>query len=228
MNDIIQHLPELISGLGVTLALMFSALVPAIILALLLTPAARSKHLWLSLPVDGFIFFMRGTPLLVQIFLIYYGSAQFEWVRASFLWVALREPFACATIALALNSCAYTIVLLKGAIQSVPREEITACYALGMSQFLTFWRITLPRAIRIILPAYSNEVVIILKSTSLANTITILDLMGVTNKIAGETYAVIPFLFIAGAIYLALNFVILSAFRSLEKRANVYLYQASQ
>jgi arginine transport system permease protein len=221
--NFIQYLPELMSGLITTVLLMIASLAPAILLAVLLTPASLSKRLWLQLPVDVFIFFMRGTPLLVQIFLIYYGSAQFEWIRASFLWVALREPFACAAIALALNSCAYTIVLLKGAIQSVPKGEITACYALGMSHFLTLRRITFPRAIRIVLPAYSNEVVIILKATSLASTITILDLMGVTNRIAAETYAIIPLLFIAGGIYLTLNVAIMSVFKVLEKKAHAYL-----
>jgi arginine transport system permease protein len=223
--NFIQYYPQLLNGILITLTLMSVALISAAILSLILTPATLSKNLWLKLPVDAFVFFIRGTPLLVQIFLIYYGSAQFEWVRSSFLWIVLREPFACAAIALALNSCAYTIVLLKGAIESAPKDEITACYALGMSQTQTFLRITLPRAIRLVLPAYSNEVIIILKATSLASTITILDLMGATNALAAKTYATIPFLLLAGAIYLLMNIMIMSVFSVMEKRANRYLLQ---
>src|SRR5262249_7460180 len=159
--------------------LMLCSLMLGLILALLMTLGLLSKRCYLVIPIKLYLFFLRGTPLLVQIFLIYYGSAQFDWLKASPLWNIFQNPFLCAVLALAFNTSAYTTVLLKGAIDSVPENEVIACTALGMSKLLMFRRIILPRAIRIALPAYSNEVIMILKGTSLASTITILDLMGV-------------------------------------------------
>lgn len=220
---IYEHLPDLLEGTGITILLMLCSLTFGAILALTMTFMITSKKIFLKAPIHLYVFFICGTPLLVQIFLIYYGSAQFDVIRSSFLWAILREPFACAVIALAINSCAYTIVLLKGAIEAVPQDEITACYALGMSSFLTLRRFILPRALRIVLPAYSNEVIMVLKGTSLASTITILDIMGVANKIGAETYETIEWLLIAAVLYLFLNIIIIGLFRMLEKRANVYL-----
>jgi arginine transport system permease protein len=219
-----DYLPDFAHGLMVTVGLMSCALALGIVFALLLTFLSLSKYAWLHAPVNCFVFFMRGTPLLVQIFLIYYGSGQFDWLKASPLWVILREPFACAVIAFALNTSAYTTVLLKGAIASVPENEIAACHALGMSKPLMLRRIIFPRAIRIVLPAYSNEVIMMLKGTSLASTITLLDIMGVTNQVIAKTYATLQFLCIAGVLYLCLNVIIVGIFKLFERKANVYLH----
>lgn len=220
---IIDYLPDLASGLATTVSLTLSALVVGTCLAMFMTLAAISKHKCLQVPVATFIFFMRGTPLLVQIFLIYFGLGQFEWIRASPIWWLLREPFPCAILALALNTSAYTTVLFKGALASVPATEVMACQALGMSRSLMLRRILIPRALRIALPAYSNEVIMILKGTSLVSTITILDLMGVTNRIISQTYETLFYLCMAGVIYLALNALIISLFRMVERKANRYL-----
>lgn len=222
----LSYLPQIFSGLITTIALMFSALAVGTFLALPMTLATISKSPKSQLaraPIEAVIFFVRGTPLLVQIFLIYFGLGQFEWLHATPLWSVLRHPFACAVIAFAINTSAYTTVLFKGAINSVPEVEVIACQALGMSRPLMLRRILLPRALRIALPAYSNEVIMILKGTSLASTVTILDLMGVTEQIISQTYRTIPFLCLAGVIYLLLNALIIGIFRMVERRANHYL-----
>lgn len=221
--NLLTYLPQIISGLTTTVLLMLCALAVGTCLALVMTLAAISKSPALRAPVNAFVFFIRGTPLLVQIFLIYFGLGQFDWLRATPLWLVLREPFACAVLAFALNTSAYTTVLLKGALASVPATEIVACQALGMSRALMLRRIIIPRALRIALPAYSNEVIMILKGTSLASTITILDLMGVIEQIISQTYQTIPYLCVAGVVYLTLNALIIGAFRVVERRANRYL-----
>src|SRR3989338_8563956 len=177
--------------------------------------------LLITLILIFFSFLCLGTPLLVQIFLIYYGVGQFEWIRNSVLWIILREPMACAIIAFSFNTACYTTIILKGAIHSVPRNEIDACHAMGMSKWQAMRRIIFPRAFRIALPAYSNEVLIILKSTSLASTITLLDLMGVTQQLISETYDTVTFYVIAGVIYLLLNAIITSIFMFLQRWARV-------
>jgi len=223
LEHFLSHLIEIVNGIGMTLLLTLAALILGGFLACLMTLCLISPVIYLKAPVASFIFFIRGTPLLVQIFLIYFGLGQFDWLRESPLWFILREPFGCAVIALALNTSAYTAVLFKGAIDSVPQGEILACKALGMSRTLMLKRVIFPRAMRIVLPAYSNEVVIILKSTSLVSTITLLDLMGVTNQIIAENYQTLPFLCLAAAIYLTLNVTIMGVFRHAEKKANSYL-----
>ncbi len=218
--DIVQ---QLFSGAAITLELMALALLIGLSLALMLTLLSESHRVYLKAPVDVFVFIIRGTPLLVQIFIIYYGSGQFAWLRETFLWTVLKAPFGCAVIALALNTSAYTTVLLRGAIRSIPKGEIEACYALGFSRWQMLHRIVIPRAFRLALPAYSNEVVMILKGTSLASTITLMDLMGVTRHISAITYETIPLFIMAGIIYLILNGLIMAAFRRLEKKARVFV-----
>lgn len=217
-----DYLPQLLNGVIMTIGLMIGALLLGIMLALLLTLGLVSKKKIFHRPANALVFFVRGTPLLVQIFLIYYGSGQFEWLQNSPLWVVLKEPFFCAVIALAINTGAYTSVLLKGAIDAIPEGEILACQALGMSTGLMMRRIMLPRAFRIMLSSYSNEVVIVLKGTSLASTITLLDLMGVTDQIIANTYATMEFLLVAGVIYLILNGLIMLGFRYLESKGQRY------
>ncbi len=217
LSEIVERLPQLLSGVGTTLELMVLSLLVGLILAIALTFLSEVAGIVVRKIIDGYVFFIRGTPLLVQIFLIYYGSGQFEWLRQTPLWSILQEPFACAIIAFALNTAGYTIALLRGAIASVPQGEIDACCALGMSRGVMYRHVIIPRAFRIMLPAYSNEVVMILKGTSLASTITILDLMGITNRLIAQTYETVQWLFVAGVIYLVLNAIIIASFKQLEK-----------
>jgi His/Glu/Gln/Arg/opine family amino acid ABC transporter permease subunit len=202
-----ESVPDLLDGLVVTVELTLASLVLGMLLALPLTAlrTARSPILWA--PAYGYITFFRGTPLLVQIFLIYYGTGQFDWIKATPLWPILREASWCAIIAFSLNTAAYTAEILRGAIQAVPRGEIEAAMSLGMSRFLVFRLVALPRAFRLALPAYGNEIILVLKSSSLASTITLLDITGVARTLVAHTYAPYEIFLVAGALYLALTFV---------------------
>ena len=169
-------------------------------------------------PVWAFTYLFRGTPLLVQLFLFYYGLAQFEAVRESIFWPYLREAYWCALLVFALNTGAYTTEILRGAIQAVPRGEVEAAQAIGMSRALMLRRITLPIAYRIALPAYSNEIILMLKGSALASTITLLDLTGMARTVIARTYMPVEIFFAAGCIYLLLTFLFVQGYRLLEKR----------
>jgi len=215
---IIQHLPQLASGLFTTLELMLVALGLGLSLAILLTWLSSARHKYLILSIDGFIFLIRGTPLLVQLFIIYYGIGQFAWLRETPLWLFFKQPFACAILAFGLNTAAYTTELLRGAIKSIPVGEIEACHALGLTHGLMLRHIILPRALRLAMPAYSNEVIMVLKCTTLASTVTLLDLTGMVRLINAETYASLEFFLVAGIIYLVLNSLIMLLFKVLETK----------
>lgn len=167
----------------------------------------------------------RGTPLLVQLFLVYYGLAQFEAVRQGPLWTYLRDPFWCATITMTLHTAAYIAEILRGAIQAIPPGELEAARALGMSKTQTLIYITLPRAARIGLPAYSNEVILMLKASSLASTITLLELTGMSRTIIARTYMPVEIFFAAGMFYLVIAYVMVRAFKLLERRLRVDVCQ---
>jgi polar amino acid transport system permease protein len=199
-----ESVPDLLGGLLVTLELTVLSLILGLALALPLAAlrTARSPILWM--PVYGYITFFRGTPLLVQIFLIYYGTGQFDWIRETPLWPLLRQAYWCAILAFSLNTAAYTAEILRGAIEAVPRGETEAGSALGMSRWLVFRLISLPRAFRLALPAYGNEIILVIKSSSLASTITLLDITGVARTLVAHTYAPYEVFLVAGALYLLL------------------------
>mgnify|MGYP000607379318 CR=1 FL=1 len=201
----IEVLPDLIEGLWLTLGLVALALVAGLAIALP-TALARLSPLvplrWIS---GIYVFFFRGTPLLVQIFLIYYGLSQFEAIRESIFWIILREPFWCTLIALALNTGAYTAEVLRGGILSVPHNQIEAARSIGMSPITAFRRIIWPQTIRQALPAYGNEMILTVKASSLASTVTLMDITGVARTLASETYMPIEIYTMAAMIYLVLT-----------------------
>ena len=213
----IKWLPKLIQGATLTLELTALSVIAGLIVAIPLG-IARSSRLWYvrSLPY-AYIFFFRGTPLLIQLVLVYYGLGQFEAVRDSVLWPYLRSPFWCAVITMTLHTAAYIAEILRGAIQAIPPGEIEAARALGMSRFKTLIHIVLPRAARIGLPAYSNEVILMLKASSLASTVTLLELTGMTRTIIARTYQTVDMFLIAGVIYLVMSFVLIQGFKLLER-----------
>ena len=213
----IKWLPKLIQGATLTLELTALSVIAGLIVAIPLG-IARSSRLWYvrSLPY-AYIFFFRGTPLLIQLFLVYYGLGQFEAVRDSVLWPYLRSPFWCAIITMTLHTAAYIAEILRGAIQAIPPGEIEAARALGMSRFKTLVHIVLPRAARIGLPAYSNEVILMLKASSLASTVTLLELTGMTRTIIARNYQTVDMFLAAGAIYLVMSFVLIQGFKLLER-----------
>ncbi|EGR2511482.1 arginine ABC transporter permease ArtM [Vibrio cholerae] len=213
-----QHLWQLLEGLGTSLQLTAASLLVGCILSLLMTVSLVMRtpvvH-WFSRAV---ITLFTGTPLLVQIFLVYYGPGQFEWIRESVLWVWLSQPWFCAMLALALNTAAYSTQLFKGAFNAIPSGHWQACRALGMNKIATL-RVLLPYALRRAVPAYSNEVILVFKGTSLASTITIMDLMGYAQRINAQTYDTLTVFGIAGAFYLAVNGILTLIFRQIEKKA---------
>ena len=213
----IKWLPKLMQGATLTLELTALSVIAGLIVAIPLG-IARSSKLWYvrSLPY-GYIFFFRGTPLLIQLFLVYYGLGQFEVVRESVLWPYLRDPFWCAVLTMTLHTAAYIAEILRGAIQAIPPGEIEAARALGMSRFKTLLHIVLPRAARIGLPAYSNEVILMLKASSLASTVTLLELTGMTRTIIARNYQTVDMFLIAGVIYLVMSFVLIQGFKLLER-----------
>ncbi|MCS3415802.1 polar amino acid transport system permease protein [Pseudomonas sp. BIGb0450] len=214
---IIKWLPRLAQGATLTLELVAIAVIAGLLLAIPLG-IARSSRLWYvrTLPYC-YIFFFRGTPLLVQLFLVYYGLAQFDAVRESAMWPYLRDPFWCATATMTLHTAAYIAEILRGAIQAIPPGEIEAARALGMSKPKALFYIILPRAARIGLPAYSNEVILMLKASALASTVTLLELTGMARTIIARTYLPVEIFFAAGLFYLLMSYVLVRFFKLLER-----------
>ena len=218
---IVEYLPTLLGGVGITLQLVILSGILGFGLGLLLALLRISSNPLVRVLPFLYIFFFRGTPLLVQIFLIYYGLGQFDFIKESVLWEPIfKQQFWCAIIAFTLNTSAYIAEIIRGAIQSIPEGELEAADAIGMSYWQKLTRITLPRAFGIMLPAYSNEVIFMLKGSALAMSISIMDITGLAKYISSKTYTIFEIYFAAGMIYLVLSWVILLTFRFLEKRMN--------
>ena len=218
---IIKYLPRLLEGAALTIELVAFAVIAGLILALPMGIARASKHWYVRALPYGYIFFFRGTPLLVQLFLVYYGLAQFDIVRHGPLWPYLRDPYWCTVITMTMHTAAYIAEILRGAIQAVPPGEVEAARALGMSRAKTMFYIVLPRAARIGLPAYSNEVILMLKASALASTVTLLELTGMSRTIIARTYLPVEIFFAAGVFYLVIAYVMVRAFKLLERMLRV-------
>ncbi|PYF78355.1 MULTISPECIES: ABC transporter permease [Marinomonas] len=220
---VVEYFPRLLEGAWVSLQLVLISIILGGIFALPIALARISPVGWIRAIPFAYIFFFRGTPLLVQIFLVYYGASQFDAVRESILWPILKEPFWCAIIAFTLNTSAYTAEIFRGAIQAIPHGEVEACKVIGMTKTQMYRRVLLPRAFGIVLPAYGNEIILMLKGSALASTITILDLTGMARTIIARTYTPMEIFIAAGAIYLVISIVIIAIFRQIELRQNRYL-----
>ncbi|MEN5277686.1 ABC transporter permease [Brucella sp. TWI432] len=216
---------QMIGGVPLTLQLAASSIVFGAVLALLFALMRLSGITVLDWIARLYVFVFRGTPLLVQIFIIYYGLSQFPAVRYSFLWPILREPYWCAIIALTLNNAAYASEIIRGGLLSVPTGQIEAAKACGMSRFTCFRRIVMPLAIRQALPGYGNEMISMVKATSLASIITLMEVTGIAAKLIAESYRAIEVFVIAGAIYLAINFVLTRLLMFAEYKLTPYLRQ---
>lgn len=218
---LIDNFPRLMSGTWVTVQITVISLALGFVIAVPAAAMRLSRSPFLRLPVQGFMFYFRGTPLLVQLFLIYYGSGQLrEALESVNLWVWFREAWFCGVLTLTLNTAAYTAEILRGAIQGVPRGEVEAGRAVGMSGVLLFRRIIMPKAFRIALPAYGNEVVFLLQATSLVSTITLLDLTGVARRVIAQSFAVYEVFIAAALIYLVMVYALVFLFRWMERRLN--------
>ncbi|MDE8601937.1 ABC transporter permease [Marinomonas sp. RSW2] len=220
---VVEYFPRLLEGTWVSLQLVLLSIVLGGVFALPIALARISPVAWIKAIPFAYIFFFRGTPLLVQIFLVYYGASQFDAVRESIFWPILKEPFWCAIIAFTLNTSAYTAEIFRGAIQAIPQGEVEACKVVGMSKVQMYRRVLLPRAFGIVLPAYGNEIILMLKGSALASTITILDLTGMARTIIARTYTPMEIFLAAGGIYLIISIVIIAIFRQIELRQNRYL-----
>lgn len=214
---IVEVLPLLLEGAVLTAKLTVNALILGMLIALPLALARASTSPVLASSVLVYTFVFRGTPLLVQLFLIYYGASQVEWIRSSAAWAILREPYWCALIAFSLNNAAYTTEILRGGIRAVPAGQIEAAKALGMSYTLRTRRIVLPVAFRLSLPAYLNEVVLMLKASSLASTITLIELTGAARKIVAQTFSPYEVFISAALIYLGITFVVVQLCGRMER-----------
>lgn len=213
---------RLIDGSLLTLKLVVLACALGLIIALPLALARQSHNKFLSVPAYLYIYFFRGTPLIVQLALLYYGLAQFAWVRESPLWLLVGDEEICGLLGLTLNTSAYVAEIIRGGILAIPRGEVEAADALGLSRAQAYRRIILPRAFRIAWPAYGNEVILLLKGSALVATITVNDLMGATRSVFARGYDSNVYLY-AAAMYLLMALAFTGLFRVIEGRINRYL-----
>lgn len=216
---VIESFPIYLEGLWTTFWLVGVSLVIGLGVAIPLAIARNSRMPLLWLPSWAYIYFFRGTPLLVQLYLIYYGMDQFFPVQDT-LW---QHAWFCALVAFVLNTSAYTAEIIRGAINGLPKGEVEAAKAYGMSTLMTYRRIILPSALRRALPAYSNEVIFMLHGSAVAGIITIMDLTGAARLVNSRYYAPFESFLTAGLFYMGLTFIILWCFKQAEKRFLAYL-----
>ena len=212
-----------LSGLDNTILLLLISLPLGFILALLFALGRVSKITLLSRTIASYIFVIRGTPLLVQIYLIYFGLGSVKFIRESFLWYALKEPFWCGVIALTINTVAYGAEIFRGGIQSIEKSQVESGLSLGFGKFLLLRKIILPIAIRKVLPSYGNELILMVKATSLVSLTTYMEMTGIARKIMAKTFAPVEAFIAAGILYLFLNFLMVQFVKYLEWKYNPHL-----
>lgn len=223
LSLITDSIPKMLAGIGITFQLMFLSAVLGLILAIILLLMRISGKWYLSWPAQIHIYIFRGTPILVQIFIIYYGLPQFDLIRESVFWPILREPFGCAILALTLNTGAYVSEILRGGVLGVDRGILEAGSALGLSARHKFIYLTTPIAARLALPAYSNDFISLMKATSLASTITLLDMTGIARTIVAQTFAPYEIFISLAIIYMILTWIIQRTFGRIEKYLSHYV-----
>ena len=214
----VNSFPKLLNATLITLKLLSVSLIIGWFIGLFFAILRLNKNVFINRFAYGYSYIFRGTPLLVQIFIIYFGLGQIEYLRSTILWVILKEPYWCAIIAFALNTGAYTSEILRSAFQTIKPGLIEAGKSLGISNKIIFYKIQIPIAIRQSLPAYGNEIILMMKGTSLASTVTLMDLTGVAKYIISTTFKPIEVFIVAGGIYLFMTFVIHNFVKFLEKK----------
>jgi len=214
----INSFPKLLNAAVITLKLLSVSLIIGLFIGLFFAILRLNKNIFINRFAYGYSYVFRGTPLFVQIFIIYFGLGQIEYLRSTVLWVILKEPYWCAIIAFALNTGAYTSEILRSAFQTIKPGIIEAGKSLGISNKVIFYKIQIPIAIRQSLPAYGNEIILMMKGTSLASTVTIMDLTGVAKYIISTTFKPIEVFIVAGGIYLFMTFIIHNFIKFLEKK----------
>ena len=218
LDLMITSFPKLLNATLITLKLLSLSLFFGLFIGLIFAIFRLSNNIILNKFAYGYSYVFRGTPLLVQIFIIYFGLGQIEYLRSTILWTVLKEPYWCAIIAFSLNTGAYTSEILRSAFQTIKPGFIEAGKSLGIPNKIIFYKIQIPIAIKQSLPAYGNEIILMLKGTSLASTVTLMDLTGVAKYIISTTFKPIEVFIVAGGIYLFLTFLIHNLIKYLEKR----------
>ena len=220
-NLIYESFFQILKGLSTSLEIILLSLMLGLMFSIVIVIMRLSKNMLLNTFSRSFIFIIRGTPLLVQIYFIYYGLAQFPAVRDSIVWIVLKEPFWCGVLALTINTAAYTSEIIRSGLNSIIKGQIESATAFGMTKFMAFKRILLPQAIRQSIPAYSNEIILMIKASSLVSIITIMEMTGIARKIISKTFAPIEVFIAAGIIYLILNYLVTEIFKKIEKKYSI-------
>ena len=214
----ISSFPKLLNATLITLKLLSVSLILGLFIGLGFAILRMNNNKLINKFAYGYSYIFRGTPLLVQIFIIYFGLGQIEYLRTTFLWVVLKEPYWCAIIAFSLNTGAYTSEILRSAFQTIKPGYLEAGRSLGIPSKIIFTKIQIPIAIKRSLPAYGNEIILMLKGTSLASTVTLMDLTGVAKYIISTTFKPVEVFIVAGGIYLFMTFIIHNVIKYLEKK----------
>ena len=214
---------KILKALDQTLLLLLASLPIGFILSLIFALGRVSKIKFLSKTIEYYIFIIRGTPLLVQIYLIYFGLGSVKGIRDSFLWIVLKEPFWCGVLALTLNTVAYGSEIFRGGIQAVSQGQIESGKSLGFTRIGLFRRIIFPIALRRVLPTYGNELILMVKATSLVSLTTYMEMTGIARRIMAVTWAPVEAFLAAGILYLLLNFLMVQFIKYLEWKYNPHL-----
>jgi octopine/nopaline transport system permease protein len=212
---------KIVEGIPLTLQVVSISTILGIFLAVAVALMRISGNRLMSLPAYYFVYLIRGTPLLLQLYFVYYGLSQFEAIRESILWPILKEPYWCGIITLTISTGAYSSEIIRGGILSVSKNYIEASGALGLSQIKTFMLITLPITVRQALPAYGNELILMVKASSLISIVTLMEITGIARTIISKTYAPIEIFLVAGSIYLVINFIIVMFVNLAERRLGI-------
>ena len=212
---------KIVEGIPLTLQVVSISTILGIFLAVAVALMRISGNRLMSLPAYYFVYLIRGTPLLLQLYFVYYGLSQFEVIRESILWPILKEPYWCGIITLTISTGAYSSEIIRGGILSVSKNYIEASGALGLSQIKTFTLITLPITVRQALPAYGNELILMVKASSLISIVTLMEITGIARTIISKTYAPVEIFLVAGSIYLVINFIIVMFVNLAERRLGI-------
>ena len=212
---------KIVEGVPLTLQVVSISTILGIFLAVAVALMRISGNRLMSLPAYYFVYLIRGTPLLLQLYFVYYGLSQFEAIRDSILWPILKEPYWCGIITLTISTGAYSSEIIRGGILSVSKNYIEASGALGLSQIKTFILITLPITVRQALPAYGNELILMVKASSLISIVTLMEITGIARTIISKTYAPVEIFLVAGSIYLVINFIIVMFVNLAERRLGI-------
>ena len=212
---------KIVEGIPLTLQVVSISTILGIFLVVAVALMRISGNRLMSLPAYYFVYLIRGTPLLLQLYFVYYGLSQFEAIRESILWPILKEPYWCGIITLTISTGAYSSEIIRGGILSVSKNYIEASGALGLSQIKTFMLITLPITVRQALPAYGNELILMVKASSLISIVTLMEITGIARTIISKTYAPVEIFLVAGSIYLVINFIIVMFVNLAERRLGI-------